>query len=332
MTTVEYNLEFFENLIFDGIEYKLNNDVILKIDEIARQVGAPEYVKTPHFDNSKPRNKSNYTSTNNSGATYNSRHQGKRRQYELKTEDWEAIRKFEATKMKKSEGIDLSIDLVRKHLNKVTDKNYDIMINEITTELDKIVEEYDLSSTKEEVSKISMSIFKIASGNIFYSELYAKLYKTLCDKYDFIKCEIISHFDEFKTIFKNIHYCDPTENYDVFCENNKNNEKRRALGLFYVNLCKYEVIESIKVIDIIREIQQYMIDLLIMENKKPLVEELSELLYVMIINGHNRFCNDDTFNTIMERVTDISKMNTKEYPSLSNKTKFKHMDILDELN
>lgn len=313
---VEYKLEYFENLIFDGIAYKLDDSVVLKLDEIARQVGAPEYVKTPQFDNSKSNGNKN-----------------RRRQYEVKSEDWEAIRKFETTKMKKSEGIDLSIDLVRKHLNKVTDKNYDIMIVEITKELDKIVEEYELSDdTKPELSKISKTIFKIASGNIFYSELYARLYKTMCDKYDFIKKNVVNDFYEFKTIFKNIEYCDPTENYDKFCENNKNNEKRRALGLFYVNLCKYDIIECSKVIDIIKEIQNYMIDLLNIENKKPLVEELSELLYVMIVKGHTIFVENDIFNEIMDNVTSVSKMKPKEFISLSNKTKFKHMDILDEIN
>lgn len=319
---VEYKLEYFENLIFDGIEYKLDDNIILKIDEVAKQVGAPEYVKTPQFENNKQN-----VRYNNSG------NKNRRRQYEVKSEDWEAIRKFEATKIKKSEGIDLSIDLVRKHLNKVTDKNYDIMIIEIIKELDKIVEEYDLSAIAgPELSKISKTIFKIASGNIFYSELYAKLYKTMCDKYEFIKREAVNDFDEFKTIFKNIEYCDPTENYDKFCENNKNNEKRRALGLFYVNLCKYDIIDSSRVIDIIKEIQKYMIDLLNVENKKPLVEELSELLYVMIVKGHSYFAENEIFNEIMDNVTIVTKMKPKDYPSLSNKTKFKHMDILDELN
>jgi hypothetical protein len=319
---VEYKLEYFENLIFDGIEYNLSADIISKIDDIARQVGAPEYIKTPQFENSK------------TNARYsNNVNRNRRRQYEVKSEDWEAIRKFEATKMKKSEGIDLSIDLVRKHLNKLTDKNYDVMIIEIIKELDKILEEYDLSDiTRPELSKISKTIFKIASGNIFYSELYARLYKTMCEKYDFIKTEVVNDFDEFKTIFKNIEYCDPTENYDKFCENNKNNEKRRALGLFYVNLCKYDIIESSRVIDIIKEIQKYMIDLLNIENKKPLVEELSELLYVMIVKGYTSFVENGTFNEIMDNVTIVSKMKPKEFPSLSNKTKFKHMDILDELN
>lgn len=327
MTTIVYHLDFFENLIFDGLEYKLNNDIVLRIDEIAKQVGAPEYVKTPQFDNS--REGKHQSNRNPRGRNY-SKHNEQKRYSELKSEDWEAIRKFEATKMKKSEGIDLSIDLVRKNLNKITDKNYDTMFDEITKELDKLVEHYDTLAS--ELSKISKYIFKIASGNIFYSELYARLYKTLCDKYSFIKKGVLADFDEFKTIFKNIDYCDPAENYDLFCENNKNNEKRRALGLFYVNLCKYEVIERCKVINIISEIQQYMLDLLIMENKKPLVEELSELLYVMITQGHTHFSSYDSFDDIIEAVTKVSKMNIKEYPSMTNKTKFKHMDILDELN
>lgn len=327
----EYNLEFFENLIFNGFVYKLDASILSKIEDVAKQVGSPEYIKTPQFQHTNENTKTRQYKGANTGY---SKHYGKKKHYqmEVKTEDWEAIRKFETTKMKKSEGIDLSIDNIRKQLNKITDKNYDTFVFEIVKELDVLQEEYDLISTKDELSKISNSIFKIASGNTFYSELYAKLYKLLCDKYEFIKNDFKQHFDEFQTIFKNINYCEPGENYDLFCENNKNNEKRRALGLFYVNLSKHNIIQREQVIEIICEIQNYMFELLVKENQKPLVEELSELLYIMIINGNSIFNDDETYEEIIDKITELSKSKVQDYPSLSNKTKFKHMDILDELN
>lgn len=334
---VEYNLEFFENLIFNGIDYTLEHSILDKIEDISKQVSSPEYVKTPQFQTKNfEHNKNHKYKHHADGHHVDSHHKyhGKKRHYhsEVKAEDWEAIRKFETTKMKKSEGIDLSIDSIRKKLNKITDKNYDTFVIKIIEELDVLQDEYDLVSTKGELSKISNSIFKIASGNTFYSELYAKLYKMLYEKYEFIRNDFMNHFDDFKTIFKNINYCDPNENYDLFCENNKNNEKRRSLGLFYVNLSKHNIIQREKVIEIIYDIQKYMIDLMLKENNKPLVEELSELLYIMVVNGNATFKDDETFDEIIEIITDVSKYNVKEYPSLSNKTKFKHMDILDELN
>ena len=61
------------------------------------------------------------------------------------------------------------ISQIFKILNKLTDKNYD----KLTPELFEIVKNIN---TLEEIQKITELIFKIASSNIFYSEIFSKLY------------------------------------------------------------------------------------------------------------------------------------------------------------
>ena len=47
--THKYTLGQFEDIICNGIDYQLPDEIRQKIQEIADQVGAPEYVRTPQF-------------------------------------------------------------------------------------------------------------------------------------------------------------------------------------------------------------------------------------------------------------------------------------------
>ena len=54
--------------------------------------------------------------------------------------------------------------------------------------------------------------------------------------------------ESFSTVeerFNDIEYYEPEEDYDKFCENNKKNEKLRAICTFYVNLMKENIIDKL---------------------------------------------------------------------------------------
>ena len=76
------------------------------------------------------------------------------------------------------------------------------------------------------------------------------------------------------------------EDYDKYCAINKDNDKRRAISMFYINLMKLEVIEPKAIIDIISDIQQYC-KLYVDSTNKPMVDELSEVIYILVINSYN---------------------------------------------
>ena len=62
------------------------------------------------------------------------------------------------------------------------------------------------------------------------------------------------------------------------------------------------------------------------------IEELSELLFGLIITGAPELKPlKAEWSQIIERITHVSKMKAKSAPSISNKTIFKHMDMLMEL-
>ena len=47
--TMKYTLDNIITILFNGFEYKLPDETLDKISEIALQVGSPDYVKTPVF-------------------------------------------------------------------------------------------------------------------------------------------------------------------------------------------------------------------------------------------------------------------------------------------
>jgi hypothetical protein len=329
MTSVmRYNVEDFNKIIFDGFTYKLSDETMQAIQTIADQVGAPEYVRTPQF----PKRDRQSGSGSSGGNATGRRRRGKAP--EITDADWKAIREFQATEIVKKEGIDASIDLIRKHLNKMTTKSYETLKKDIVSEISLIVadENADDPEMLEKLNKIGDSIFNIASGNGFFSEMYATLYKDLMEQFDFMSKIFTTNFDKFRSLFHTIEYCDPNENYDKFCDNNKANEKRRAVGLFYVNLMKAKVVGNDAIISIIGELQEYMMRLIDGEDNKNVVEELSEIIFILMTSSVSVLKSHDDWKDAVKKVVTISKMKVKEKPSISNKTIFRHMDILDKLN
>lgn len=324
MATIKrYSVQDIENIIFNGIAFNLPEYTIKIMNELANQVGATDYIKTPQFPK-----KTIEHSHSNGNKPHGFSSKNKHKNIEIKDEDWDAIRNFQATEIKKKEGIDANIDTIRKHLNKLTEKNYDKLLSQIKDEINVLSEH----SSTSEFDKIGDAIFGIASGNAFYSNVYAKLYKSLMNDFGFMKTILDAKVNTFLELFTNIEYCSPNDNYDKFCENNKTNEKRRALTTFYVNLMKEGVIEKDSVINIIRHIQTLMFEKINQSGNKEIVDEMSENIYILVVNSYSELNEHSDWDDIVYNIETVSKYKVKEYPSITTKTVFKFMDILDELN
>jgi hypothetical protein len=313
-----YTIADFNRISSIGFCYTLDDSIIKTIQNIAEQVGAPEYIRTPQFpkrgNNQHVRGKRRYKSQ------------------EITEDDWQAIRDFKATEIKKKEGIDASIDNIRKLLNKISNQSYDILQQQIVKEISTITENKDPEEDiLIELYKVGDSIFNIASSNGFYSEMYAKLYKSLMEKFSFMKNIFDKNYKIFGEIFKTIEYCNPDTNYNKFCEINKTNEKRRAVSLFYVNLMKENIIPEESILNIIIEVQDYMNILMENEENTQVIDELSEVIYILVTNSVIILKEMDKWPEIIETIINISQMTVTTKPGLSNKTIFKHMDIVDEL-
>ena len=132
-------------------------------------------------------------------------------------------------------------------------------------------------------------------------------------------------------IFTNINYVDSSENYDLFCEYNKENEKRRALSSFFSICAELEIIDKTEIEKIILDfIEQIKVDIS-KENKVNHIAELVENISIMITSGKIYLCESDNWDNILNSIEYFSNLNPKKYPSLNSKMVFKFMDLHDEL-
>lgn len=309
---VTYTLPEILSIRDNGINNFLDERALAIINEIASLVGAVGYIKTPNFP----------------------RHDKRRNNESVNTDDWEHIRTFKATELKQKEGSEKIIDDINKILNKITDRTYDSCKTEI---IDKLKLTVDDPNLKSDVHKIGTCIFKVASCNKFFSLLYAQLYKDLIISFDFMNEIFEKNYTEISKEFEHIEVCLSSENYDKLCENNKKNDNRKSLCQFYVNLMLKGIISANQLLDIITLVQTKFSALLATENNTEIVEEFSELLYIFLSQSYKYVKKSGDIETIngYQKVLDvviiISESNKKSFPSISNKIIFRQMDILDDL-
>jgi hypothetical protein len=328
MTTVtyRYTLEQVEDIIFNGFDYRIPDKVMDTISKIAQQVGSPDYVKTPVF---KKRENPLKAEPEQADVTPQKKKKGNKGMEVTNDEDWDSIRSFQTTKLEAKTGIDAEFDLIRASINKMTDKNAADMKTKIIEIVDRLVTEHSDSN----LSVIGTNIFDIASSNRYYSKIYAELYAELSKRFEFIKEKIEENFNKFADLFNIIEYVDPAENYDRFCEINKMNEKRKSLAMFYMNLMYASVIPKEKILTITRNLLSNIYEFISLENKKNEVEELTETIALMYkkdlyTDEENSYelINGLTINEVVEH---IANSKVKDYKSLTNKSLFKFMDLIE---
>jgi hypothetical protein len=327
----KYTLEDFENVIYNGFEYTIPDNVLETISKLAMEVGSPDYVKTPLFPK-KERVVANANGT--AGAPIKDMGKKKRGNKAMEitsNDDWEALRNFQTTKMDVKTGLDGDFDTIRSYINKLTDKNY----NEMSTKIIELITKVVTENADTDLTMISANIFDIASSNRYYSTIYAQLYSDLSDKFEFIKNKYQENLEKFIESLNTIEYVDPNVNYDKFCEINKANEKRKSLAAFYLNLANKNVIPMSEIIKITRNLLAIVYEFISIDNKKNEVDELTEIIHVLYNSSEFYNEHEDDYEkingfTINEIIGKISESKTKDYKSLTSRTLFKFMDFAEK--
>lgn len=236
---------------------------------------------------------------------------------------------FKATVIEKKVGVELWMNEVRISLNKISDKNYETHCGLIVS---KMLEIQNTPDSTESLRKIATTVFDIASTNRFFSEIYAKLYKSLSDVFPDVFAQILDDFikgvsDRLRTI----RYVGQNTNYDDFCNYNKENDKRKASAVFITNLTKVGLVPLATVQSLLLEIQE-IIDGMMRENDKSNeVEEITENLYLLLTNQTDIL--REVYPLLQTRIQEIAeRTKSKEFPSLSTRTIFKYSDMLDKIH
>ena len=393
--THRYDLPDYAAFMNMGFDFKLPDDVLKSVSDLAELVGAPTYVKTPVFPvrgggemsessggvgggsmsssyHVAGSSANSFQSHINGGASAeqsaiissfsslrNSNSKISSRPQQIQNSEWDNILAFQKTELQKKEGVEARMDNIRSYLNKLTDKTYEAMSEKLNEEIAEIFKttghvvtasgeqpaeivdggESDDLNTLTLMNRVAVSIFNTASSNAFYSAIYARLFKDLMGKYGVFRDVFEKNLGTFMALFDTIEYCDPKKNYDKFCDINKANEKRKAMSLFIVNLMKIGIVDKTHVLTIMKQLQELLYANLRQEGKTNEVDELSENLYIIVKNSHVDMKDAkkepevaESFARRVDQITEISKLKIKSKPSITNKTIFKHLDMLDEIS
>lgn len=320
-----YTLQDFTNITFGGFDIKLPDETLSIITELALQVGSPTYIKTPTFQKRDIKTMIPEKSIDNMDNGKKKRRGGNNRSNE--DQDWEGLRTFQVTKLEQKVGINAQVDSIRYCLNTMTDKNYQKQSDEITDILKNVIND----SNEEDILCIGNAIFEFASNNRFYSKLYADLYTKLIAQFDIMKQIFDTNFNSFLELFKTIIYIDSDKDYDGFCKMTSDNERRKSLSAFFVNLTINKIIPVDTLVELTSDLLRQVTILIKQENKKNEVDEIFENIAILYskktFDNYDKIVADDMpFTKLIEF---LARCKVKMYPSLSNKTIFKCMDMVD---
>ena len=319
---MKFTLKDFTNITFNGFEFKIPEETLNIITNLSQQVGSPTYIKTPIFSK-----KEHFDQDNDSQDVFKRKKRMNKPQEILNDSEWDSIRTFQATKIEHKEGLDAKIDIIRCALNKMSEKNY---LDQSKIILDILNQLIECSTSETEMLRVGNAIFEIASNNRFYSKLYADLYTLLITQIDLMNIIFENNLNTFLEIFMNIEQSNPDEDYDKFCKVNKNNERRKSLSSFFVNLTLNNIISNEKITDLTCDLMNKLVGFITQENKKSEVDELVENIFILYNKEWMDKCLIDIRgDTFINHVKLLAHTKAKTFPSLSNKAIFKFMDMIE---
>lgn len=325
---VYYMLSDFRDISIKGFNVILPDTTIALINELSKQVGSPNYIKTPVFtkkevsvDTEKKRRRARHRYTENSEG-WNCKQSSDNNNNNIV---------FKPVGISKKEGIDKYIQEIRSLINKLGGgKSNESITNDLYTLIDTLL---DTDVTGEDVMKLVINVINILSANIFYSDIYSSLYCCLTDKYECFSEGLSQQYSNYITTYSNIQIADPNTDYDLFCEVNKKNDLRKSHTSFYINLLGRNKIKKEDVLNNISEIMELLCNNINTDNCH-IVDEVIENLFIMLSIKNNLFecCKDIQLEndvSVYDYIISLSNTKSNQYSGLGTKSLFKIKDLVD---
>lgn len=203
-----------------------------------------------------------------------------------------------------------------KLLNKLTDKNYDKLKIEIFDIVLNV-------KTTSDIDNITIKIFNIASSNMFYSNLFSKLYKELIEKNSNFYYVFQDNFILYTKTLRTIEYVSSNTDYDKYCDYIKKITELKAGLLFFTNLMKYNICSIENIITLCKElITIYKVEIL--KNNEEYKTEILESIFIIIKETYDYLIFNHAWEDIYKNIIYI-----KDNEKTSKKIKFKCLDIID---
>lgn len=249
-----------------------------------------------------------------SKSTPQSSNTNKRSRRRIQEENWDESRKFEGTQMKQREGIEKKTSLIRVEINKISETTYNKQLNIIIEILSNILyNEYD---------EIVNTIVDIFTDNDFYVDLYVRITDELNERFDWFYDLFIEKLELKRQSLLKIIYVN-NDDYDNFCENNKRNDNRIYVSKYYISLFNKNFINQENINNIIKE---YIVLFNENLNSNSFINEQISMNLCLYIDALPIIPNE-----IKLFINTIIQYNVSSHEGISNKIKFKFMDLLDNI-
>ena len=273
---------------------------------LSSRVTAPEYVRTPQFARrARARGGRNaqleWSGSGDSGAG------------------------FKVTVLRKRDGMDGVVDRLRKHINKMSAKTYESLRAKAFAEIEG-------QEGAGDSLEVSAAVFELVASNAFYSGLYASFYASLLDKYPGMRATLDDRLASAGETLAAAITRDPSDGYDAFCDQNKLNAAKRAVGKFYVSLAARGVVEAARVLSVVREVQSTLSGTPKERSSGDLRNELSETLFEMLAFPESSCLRSEpAWGEVERALREYAAQRPSAAQGLTGKSVFRHMDIIDAL-
>lgn len=303
MTSVihKYDISSAVSIINEGFSFELPSATIDKIKDISKLVGDAQYIKTPVF---KKRAKKATSYTTN-------------------------------VSMKKNSNYEVQLSKIVSNINKISTNTYD----KLSESIKNIILEIKVDMSDTDFIKIGEYIFDTASSNMYFTELYATLYKDLMQEFEIFSNIINTGLDKYLVLFDKIDtVVDANKQYDEYCNVVVENEKRHSMGKFIACMVSNGTIDADVVLNIIGTLIDKFKVIIDTPNAQDVCEEIGENIKIIVTHSHaalgNCTTNDkvSTWTNITKTLYELSKYNTSDHKSFTKKSLFKFYDIVDILN
>lgn len=331
MTGRQYNLLDIQNIIFAGIYYKLDDDIMKKIRSLEKELGV---VEEPRQVQRQVVVTADKKRTPQIPGQQLPRRNGDKKNKEMSNEDWNMLKNFKATQFETKEGHEKIIENIRTLVNKISTKNYQQQFEQIQKE----IHDYNVSiegedEEEEQKQELIRMLFNIITNNKFFSELYASLYIDLLPSFEQFNQQLKTYIQTLKGSIEQINYVNSDDNYDKYCEYVKENESRKANTQFLINLCKKNALTVDQLLDILDYFIDKTLEYVDMDNKTNEVEEITENVFLIISSSQALIHKQAAWtNCVLPKVIAMSQKKKNDHKSLSNRAIFKYMDIIDSID
>lgn len=231
-------------------------------------------------------------------------------------------------------------DSIKKVLNKITDKNYEKLVNELISHIKML--KYELNNSSSEIATadendnpVIESTIKLIFNNFFVSNMNMELNIDMCyrliEEYSFIEKYLEKFIEEVEFLYRQVEVCKTISFEEMDRVSRINNIIKNKI----IFLCRMEKQGKIskKLLDkYIIGYQSHLNNMLMEEQSKMDCDEAAELLLTFLNEKVKLDIEDIDDKDILENIMKIINSNIQEMKSLSNKIVLKHKNILSKLN